>query len=326
MVINFKNWFVKEEKPLKGLLLIEWATIVYLAFTALLVCVLFNRIAEPLMQLSYRSLILAMVFCLVAIYQKWQLPVIRYIRTIAQFTMLPFWYSNTYDFNSLFSNLDYIMASVEQSVFGCQPALAFSNVFSGAVWSEAFNMGYFFYYPMILVTALYYLFFRTERFERVTFVILSSFFIYYVVFIFVPVAGPQFYYQAVGVDSIAHANFPNIGNYFAYHTDMLPAPGYKNGLFYHLVLEAQNSGERPTAAFPSSHVGISTILMLICLCDKRHKLILVLLPFYILLCCATVYIQAHYLIDVIAGLVTAVMVYFLTSYIYSTLSSPKSFS
>ena len=28
-----------------------------------------------------------------------------------------------------------------------------------------------------------------------------------------------------------------------------------------------------------------------------------LLPFYLLLCCATVYIQAHYLIDALAGFV-----------------------
>lgn len=35
-----------------------------------------------------------------------------------------------------------------------------------------------------------------------------------------------------------------------------------------------------------------------------------MLPFYIFLCLATVYIQAHYLIDAIAGLISAVVIYF----------------
>jgi membrane-associated phospholipid phosphatase len=35
-----------------------------------------------------------------------------------------------------------------------------------------------------------------------------------------------------------------------------------------------------------------------------------LLPLYVLLCFATVYIQAHYAIDAIAGLLTGVVFYF----------------
>lgn len=35
-----------------------------------------------------------------------------------------------------------------------------------------------------------------------------------------------------------------------------------------------------------------------------------LLPFYVLLCLSTVYIQAHYAIDVLAGWVTGVALYF----------------
>jgi membrane-associated phospholipid phosphatase len=38
-----------------------------------------------------------------------------------------------------------------------------------------------------------------------------------------------------------------------------------------------------------------------------------MLPFYVCLCCATVYIQAHYLIDAMAGFVTAVVFYILVS-------------
>jgi membrane-associated phospholipid phosphatase len=43
------------------------------------------------------------------------------------------------------------------------------------------------------------------------------------------------------------------------------------------------------------------------------RLALCMLPFYICLCCATVYIQAHYLVDAIAGFVTAIIFYVLVS-------------
>jgi membrane-associated phospholipid phosphatase len=34
-----------------------------------------------------------------------------------------------------------------------------------------------------------------------------------------------------------------------------------------------------------------------------------MMPFYILMCFATVYIQAHYVIDVIAGWISAIIIY-----------------
>ena len=44
--------------------------------------------------------------------------------------------------------------------------------------------------------------------------------------------------------------------------NLLPGPGYQHGFFYSLVEGSQQVGERPTAAFPSSHVGMSTVLMI----------------------------------------------------------------
>ena len=58
-------------------------------------------------------------------------------------------------------------------------------------------MGYFFYYPMMLIVALFYFIYRFEWFEKMSFVLVTSFFIYYLIYIFVPVAGPQFYFPAI---------------------------------------------------------------------------------------------------------------------------------
>ena len=156
---------------------------------------------------------------------------------------------------------------------------------------------------------------RYEEFHRAAFIVLASFFLYYVIFIFVPVVGPTFYFNAVGVDQIAKGVFPDLGLYFNNHQECLPSPGDVNGVFYQLVESAKEAGERPTAAFPSSHVGCSTVLMLLALHTKKRWLVWLLLPLYVLLCFATVYIQAHYAIDAIAGFITAVVFYLVLMYV-----------
>ena len=103
--------------------------------------------------------------------------------------------------------------------------------------------------------------------------------------------------------------------YFNHNDILLPGPGFDHGFFYNLVEASQEVGERPTAAFPSSHVGISTIIMIMAY-RVNKKLCCFLAPFYVLLCCATVYIQAHYLIDVIAGWVSAVCIYIAATWMY----------
>ena len=58
-----------------------------------------------------------------------------------------------------------------------------------------------------------------------------------------------------------------------------------------------------------------------CLLDllwrNRRYLFAIAFPFYIFLCCATVYIQAHYLVDVFGGLVTALIFFKLTDWTYT---------
>jgi membrane-associated phospholipid phosphatase len=126
------------------------------------------------------------------------------------------------------------------------------------------------------------------------------------------VTGPQYYFPAIGLENARDGVFASLGDYFNFNHELLPGPGYSKGFFYKLVESSQQVGERPTAAFPSSHVGISTILMIMA-ARLSKRLALFMLPFYVLLCCATVYIQAHYLIDAIAGFVSSIILYVLVS-------------
>ncbi len=299
----------------RGLLAIEKLCIGYALLTALLVLVLWARLDHPAGMLLDRLQILLATGALWALYRVYPCRLMRFVRITVQMVLLNYWYPETYEFNRVFENLDYLFASWEQQFFGGQPSVWFSQALPGAFFSEAFNLGYFSYYPMILLLMLFYFFCRYPRYEEASFVVMCSFFVYYLIYIFVPVAGPQFYFQAIGMDNVAAGHFPALGTYFSSHTDMLPAPGYSDGLFYKLVIGAQDMGERPTAAFPSSHIGVSLILLILAFRTSR-RLGLFLLPFCILLCCATVYIQAHYLVDAIAGCLSSVPVYFLSRSVY----------
>ena len=300
--------FKIEKKPKKGLLALEWAVLAYLAFTLLLMLFTYTKLSNPEAMLWGRLRIVVMTAALWGVYRMIPCRFTRLCRIVAQMALLSWWYPDTYEFNRMFANLDHLFARYDQTLFGCQPSLLFAEKFDGAVMSELMCLGYACYYPLIAIVTLFFFVFRYEQFGRASFIILTSFFIYYIIYIFLPVAGPQYYYEAVGLDNIAKGIFPNIGHYFADHSNALATPGWKDGFFYDMVRQAHDAGERPTAAFPSSHVGVSTILMILAWTTRNRRLLYVMLPFYILLCLSTVYIYAHYAVDVIGGWVSAVII------------------
>lgn len=305
-----KDYFKIDKNPKKGLLPLEWVMLGYMAITVVVMLFAYTKLVNPESMIWGRLRVLVITGAMWAVYRMLPCRITKMARIIAQLSLLAWWYPDTYEINRMFPNLDHIFAGWEQSLFGFQPALVFAKNFHWVIISELMDMGYFMYYPMMAIVAYYYFFCKHAEFERTTFVIYTSFILYYLIFIFVPVVGPTFYYDAVGVSDIAKGIFPAMHDYFSSHTDCLPTPGYTDGVFYQLVEEAKAAGERPTAAFPSSHVGVSTVCMLLAWHSGNRKLTYILLPFYLFLCMSTVYIQAHYLIDALAGLVTGIVIYF----------------
>lgn len=307
--------FIKREEPETRYLAVEKLNLLYNLFTTLLIIVFFDRLNDPQQMLLGRFFIAFGTFAVIYLYTKFPSMAMRFLRLVLQMSLLSYWYPDTFEFNRIFPNLDHLFATLEFDLFGCQPAILFDQVCSGLFWREAFNMGYWLYYPMIVLVSVYYFFCRPNESERCTFVIIASFFLYYIIYIFLPVAGPQFYFPVIGEEVAAIGPYPGLGNYFNLHPEITIAQEGKGGLFTELVGMAQGAGERPTAAFPSSHIGITTILVMLAYRAKKW-LFVIMFPAYVLLCCATVYIKAHYLVDAIAGLATGVMVYYLTTWLY----------
>lgn len=311
-----KNIFAIERKPVKGLLMLEWVMLGYALLTLLLILFMYTRLHDPSAMITMRVKAVAMVLALWAVYRMLPCRLTMLFRVLGQLALLGSWYPETFEFNRILPNLDHLFATWEQQLFGFQPALLFSQKIQWAWFSELMMLGYLSYFPMMVIVPVYYLLGRYNEFARTSFVILASFFLFYVVFIFLPVAGPQFYYPVAGYENIAQGNFPDIGNYFETHVIGMNTPGYSDGVCYRLLVIAHETGERPTAAFPSSHVGVTTVLLLLAWHSGSRRLFWFLLPFGVLMFFATVYIRAHYAIDALAGLATGIFLYVLLTGIY----------
>jgi len=314
MAVN--NLFKIERKPLKGLLTVEWIAMGYLLMTVVMMVIQWDMLQNAEEMIKGRIQFILVTLAVWGVYRLLPCRLTLFARIAVQMLFLSWWYPDTYELNRTLPNLDHVFASWEQTLFGCQPALLFSQKVSWGWFSELMCMGYVSYFPLMAVLLLYYFVKRYEEFEKAAFVILASFFAYYVIYILLPVTGPQFYYLAAGTDKIAAGVFPDLGNWFLTHYERMATPGWSDGIFHQVLNLAHDAGERPTAAFPSSHVGITTIVVLLALHTRSRWLTGFILPFYFLMCFATVYIYAHYAIDVLAGLATGVVFYFVTTKVY----------
>lgn len=307
MVVKMMKLFQIEKKPHKGLFAFEWVVLAYLVLTLGIVLFAYTKIGPAEEMIFGRLRIVAIIAALWLVYRLVPCQLTRLFRVAAQMALLAWWYPDTYELNRLLPNLDHLFAGWEQQLFGCQPALLFPELLPHAWFSELMCLGYASYYPLMAVVLLYYFFYRQKEFMQASFILVASFFLYYVIFIALPVTGPQYYYLAAGLDQVAQGVFPAVGDYFNSHQESLSVPGWNGGFFYQMVEDAHSAGERPTAAFPSSHVGITVVLLLLAVRARSYRLALFILPFFLLMFAATVYIRAHYLIDAIAGLVTGVL-------------------
>lgn len=277
--------------------MIWWPVFLYFLLTEILILIFGPAIAFSSFLLINRLLfVAAFVFIY---YLKKHLPadIYQIVNVVVVYTLLSFVYNETAVYNTLiFSKIDAQLAAIDQGIFGFQPAIEFSKAFSGCFWNELFFFGYFSYYLMPLIVL--YLLWRHQKhkIEEFGFVVIGSFFIYYVLFILFPAAGPQFYYPSPQ-NSVASC-----------------------GVFGHIMQWIQGLGESPTGAFPSSHVGVSCVIIIWLLFNYK-KYIKYFLPVVVLLIFSTIYIKAHYAIDSFTGILTAPVVYFIAFQFYKLLST-----
>jgi membrane-associated phospholipid phosphatase len=208
-------------------------------------------------------------------------PVGRTIRELYPLFLLPGLYSELNILNGPGLPVhDALVRQWELLVFGGQVSRDWWQAAPSAFWSTVFHAAYLSYYLIVSAPALY-LAWKGDlaAVRRFVLVVMTTFIICYLCFLFFPVAGP--YYE-----------FARPSGWFI---ENLPA---------RLAYEALATGSSYGAAFPSSHVAAALAATLAAMRASRRLGLVLLIP-TALLTIGVVYCQMHYGVDVLAGLAVA---------------------
>ncbi|NPD45407.1 MULTISPECIES: phosphatase PAP2 family protein [unclassified Lentimicrobium] len=264
----------------------------YLSISTLFLLISSGNVQNIELLIGLRVLLVPAIFALIYFSKKNPNPFLRLLRNTYPLIISGYFYSETVNYNKLFfDNLDPYLVKTESAIFGIQPSIEFSGFFSNLLFSELMYMGYFSFYLLIVFFILYVYFKKRDYFKEAVFKLTASLYIFYFIFCLFPSAGPQFH--------------------FSPPESILP-----NGFLFKEIMDfIQKMAEKPTGAFPSSHVGISIIILI--LSKKRFPPFFKMAwPFVIILIFSTVYIKAHYAIDIIGGLLIAPIILYLSDFSY----------
>lgn len=174
---------------------------------------------------------------------------------------------------------DAVVQGWELAVFGAQLSTEWWRAMPSRFWSAVLHAAYLSYYLIIVAPAFYFAWRRDlPALRHFILVVMTTFVLCYLVFIFFPVAGP--YYV-----------FPR------------PDPWFLDNVFARAVYDALATGSSYGAAFPSSHVAAAVAATLSAGRGSRALGWTLAVP-TVLLTVAVVYCQMHYGVDAIAGLLT----------------------
>ena len=177
---------------------------------------------------------------------------------------------------------DLLIQRLEAWVFGSQVSYRWIRESASPLLSWLLHACYVAYYPILYASPLgLWIVGRRDASRHTIFAVMATFYLCYVVFLFFPVAGPRYAFDA------AHNAATNV------------APAR----FASWLLDR---GDSWGAAFPSSHVAASVVATGMALRYWR-ALGLVLLPFTAGLILAVVYGQFHYAVDALAGFMVAAL-------------------
>ena len=210
----------------------------------------------------------------------------HFLRSFAVQLCYPFWFMRVIVLSQLISNgasFDPLFAALEEALFGVQLALVLPERFGRLRWlNEIMYFAYFSYY--LLLSGCWWVLYARRRYRdamHALFVVTASFAVLYVWYLVFPVHGPKYY-------------FPELRA--RWYSDL---DGY---LFAAIMRWIFADANLAGAAVPSSHVAISLTVLVLCV-RLLPRLAPAIAVVTLLLWVSTVYLYAHYAVDVLLGLV-----------------------
>jgi membrane-associated phospholipid phosphatase len=178
---------------------------------------------------------------------------------------------------------DALVQRWELALFGSQVSIEWWRAVPSRFWSTVLHGAYLSYYPIVVAPAFYFAWRRDlPALRHFVLVVMTTFVLCYLTFIFFPVAGP-------------------------YYTFPRPDAWFTDNIMARMVYDTLAAGSSYGAAFPSSHVA-ATVAAAIAAGRYSRALELVLAIPLLLLTVAVVYCQMHYGVDALSGLLLGALV------------------
>ena len=214
-------------------------------------------------------------------------------------------------------HLDPVVIRWEQAIFGFQPSMEFMAALPWLPVSELFYASYFSYYVMIAGVGLALFLRHREEFFHYVSVLSFVFYICYLIYIFLPVIGPRLFSRSLGGFTLP----PDVQALVSPDLLAFP-PQVTRGPFFRIMALIYDVFEAPGAALPSSHVAASICTVWF---SFRYRLRVrhLHLVMVILLCLSTIYCRYHYVIDVLAGLLTVAVLVPLGNRLFARYHEPR---
>ncbi|MDA8214697.1 MAG: phosphatase PAP2 family protein [Nitrospiraceae bacterium] len=180
-------------------------------------------------------------------------------------------------------DIDYLLIRLDYVIFGCYPTILMERIMN-SVLTDVLQVAYSTYYFLpIIVGVVLKIKKKNEEFEKTLFLILLCFYLSYVGYILFPALGPRY--------AMDHLHEKTLGGF------LVSKPIQE-------ILDLLEGVKRD--AFPSGHTGIALTVLFLAYRYVRG-LFWIMLPAVTLLIFATVYLRYHYAVDVIGGVLLAVV-------------------
>jgi membrane-associated phospholipid phosphatase len=296
----------------KNYTFVDYATQAYIALVGLLILFFHNDTVPNWPRLlGAHAIGLVLVHLLIQVYARHKsVRLLDFLRHFYPVLLYTAFFVETGSLNRMFFKdyLDPVVAVWEQRLFGCQPSVLFMEKLPWLAVSELFYICYFSYYIMIGGMGIALFLRSRQQFFHYVSVVSFLFYVCYLIYIALPVIGSRAFFRQV--DGYA---LPEATQQLAV-TDLYPK-SVQAGVFFHIMKWVYRVFESPGAAFPSSHVAVALCTVFFSFRYLR-RIRYFHLAVAILLCLATVYCRYHYVVDVLAGLVTAAVLIPLGNWLY----------
>lgn len=272
-------------------------TIAYAVVSGLLLIIGSFKLENTQTRLLIRIAIVAIILVIVLFLDNKTRPILKIIRYF-YFLPLLFYFISEGDYmnNLFFPDLDKFMTNFEITIFSVLPGVWLSDILKFKWLADLMSLIYLSYFLLCFYFLVRVYSKHNNQFGLIVFLICMTYYILFIVYIFCPVAGPQYYLVPPDNQIPAGGIFRNFTHWLLIHIDI------------------------SASAFPSSNALILSLISYLVYLNMRPFLKYIL-PIAFLIVIATIYLKIHYTIDVIAGVLSFPAIYWLSSRTYEWINN-----